>query len=85
MTVWKLTENIKITVITLSKTARTLLRISGIPLSASVIASGHSGIAGQAMAVILRGSTYRGNCYLTIFTNRNAEFKTMNSNQQGRK
>lgn len=60
--VWKLLQITKIIVITLSKTARTILRISGIPLSASVIASGQSGRAGQAMAVILRGSTYLGNC-----------------------
>lgn len=36
--------------------------MSGIPRSASVIASGQSGIAGHAIAVKLRGSTYLGCC-----------------------
>lgn len=45
---------------TFSNTARTLFRISGIPRSASVIASEHKGNAGQAMAVMLRESTYLG-------------------------
>lgn len=47
---------------TFSNTALTRLRMSGIPLSASVIANGQSGKAGQAIAVKLRGSTYLGCC-----------------------
>lgn len=47
---------------TLSKTARTCLRMFGIPRSASVIANGQSGNAGHAIAVKLRGSTYLGCC-----------------------
>lgn len=42
--------------------ARIRLRIFGIPRSASVIARGHNGKAGHAIAVTLRGSTYLG-CY----------------------
>jgi len=47
---------------TLSKTARIRLRMLGIPRSASVIASGHNGKAGHAIAVKLRGSTNLGCC-----------------------
>jgi len=36
--------------------------MSGIPRSASVIASGHNGKAGHAIAVMLRGSTNLGCC-----------------------
>lgn len=47
---------------TLSNTARARLSISGIPRSASVIANGHRGNAGHAIAVILRVSTCLGSC-----------------------
>lgn len=47
---------------TFSNTARTRLRMSGIPRSASAIAKGQSGKAGHAIAVTLRGSTYLGCC-----------------------
>ena len=45
---------------TFSNTALIRLRMPGIPRSASVIANGHIGKAGHAIAVKLRGSTYLG-------------------------
>lgn len=47
---------------TLSNNFRMLLRMSGAPRSASAIARGQSGNAGQAMAVTFNGSTNLGDC-----------------------
>lgn len=49
--------------------------MSGIPRSASVIASGQSGKAGHAIAVKLRGSTYLGCCRQLKLVNKCSHMK----------